>query len=327
MKNFKHAFTLAEVLITLAIIGVVAAMTLPVLIQNINEHVYAEREANIAFKINQAMESMRSHGLLSSKFTTTEAFVDELSNYLKIAKRCNSDNIASCWPTTKITDTNGEEYDVSKAKTGKDLQLKTSTTNNVGIVLADGAALILNYNPESASEIDVGDAIKASGDSKVGGKYYTTNLTAGLAYVTDVNGKSGPNSQEANKRNDIRSFNGAAFGTGCQGTKVDGKCVYQISSYTSVTDPSRSSFVRAYGFSDYWQGAIDACEAIGMKLPDKDELQDLAKNKTWEGKPTSGEFWSSSEGSDYSAWYVDILSGIQSDDSKSYDAPVLCVGK
>ena len=34
MKNNKFAFTLAEVLITLGIIGVVAAMTLPTLIQN-----------------------------------------------------------------------------------------------------------------------------------------------------------------------------------------------------------------------------------------------------------------------------------------------------
>lgn len=36
-----NAFTLAEVLITLGIIGVVAAMTLPTLIQNHQKQVYA----------------------------------------------------------------------------------------------------------------------------------------------------------------------------------------------------------------------------------------------------------------------------------------------
>lgn len=34
MSKIKPAFTLAEVLITLGVIGVVAAMTMPVLIQN-----------------------------------------------------------------------------------------------------------------------------------------------------------------------------------------------------------------------------------------------------------------------------------------------------
>ena len=36
----KHAFTLAEVLITLGIIGVVAAMTLPALVQNYNKKIF-----------------------------------------------------------------------------------------------------------------------------------------------------------------------------------------------------------------------------------------------------------------------------------------------
>ena len=36
MKKNKSAFTLAEVLITLGIIGVVAAMTIPTLVQNYN---------------------------------------------------------------------------------------------------------------------------------------------------------------------------------------------------------------------------------------------------------------------------------------------------
>ena len=52
----KTAFTLAEVLITLGIIGVVAAITMPTVIANINERVNSERQANIAQNITQAME-------------------------------------------------------------------------------------------------------------------------------------------------------------------------------------------------------------------------------------------------------------------------------
>lgn len=44
-KNLKVAFTLAEVLITLGIIGIVAAMTLPVLMGK-----YVERERITALK-------------------------------------------------------------------------------------------------------------------------------------------------------------------------------------------------------------------------------------------------------------------------------------
>ena len=51
----KAAFTLAEVLITLGIIGVVAAMTLPALIQNHANSVVATRMAKFYSSINQAI--------------------------------------------------------------------------------------------------------------------------------------------------------------------------------------------------------------------------------------------------------------------------------
>ncbi len=329
-KNF--GFTLAEVLITLSIIGVVAAVSMPILIQNVNERVNAEREANIAFKINQAMEKMRALGLLNASYGSTEAFVDELQNHLKIAKRCDYNHIAECWPTSTVIDTTGKEYDVSKAKTGKDLQLKTDT-NNVGLVLADGGAIILNYDPTKKG-FDVGDAVKASRVSLPigGGKSkefaYTTSVTDALAYVVDVNGKGGPNSQEAKKKNDIRSFNGAAFGTGCAGTKVDGTCVYQIASYSAATYPTPCS--QNYDWcvnNDYWQGAIDACDAIGMKLPTKDELLELYEKKGQDGIPSTGEFWSSSERDTDIAWYVGFDDGSSYGSYKNFQGGVLCVGK
>ncbi len=344
----KAAFTLAEVLITLGIIGVVAAVSMPILIQNINERVNSEREANIAQKITQAMEQMRAHGLLNTQYASTDAFVDELQNYLKIAKRCDSAHIAECWPTAKVIDTNGEEYDVSKAKTGKDLQIKksvnsetkTSDTSNVGLVLADGGAIILNYfNPNSTS-YDVGSRVTASKKSLTvgGGKTkefaYTTDVTSIIDYVVDVNGKSGPNSQQADKKNDIRSFNVAKFGTGCSGTKLsDGTCVKQITEYEPVTDPAKSTFVSTYcpnhswGCTDYWLGAIDACEAIGMELPDKDKLLDLYGKKGQDGIPTTSWFWSSSKYGTDGAWYVHFGDGASNFLSKDGHLGVLCVGK
>jgi len=51
----KYAFTLAEVLITLGIIGVVAAMTLPVVISNYNKKVTAVRLKKLYTTLSQAI--------------------------------------------------------------------------------------------------------------------------------------------------------------------------------------------------------------------------------------------------------------------------------
>lgn len=55
-KKSFNAFTLAEVLITLGVIGVVAAMTMPTLIQNYKKHVVETRLAKFYTTINQAIQ-------------------------------------------------------------------------------------------------------------------------------------------------------------------------------------------------------------------------------------------------------------------------------
>ena len=55
-KQWSNAFTLAEVLITLGIIGVVAAVTIPTLIQNYRKHVVETRLEKFYSMINQAIQ-------------------------------------------------------------------------------------------------------------------------------------------------------------------------------------------------------------------------------------------------------------------------------
>ena len=43
LQNIKDGFTLAEVLITLVIVGVIAAMTIPTLMNNTNKQEYVSR--------------------------------------------------------------------------------------------------------------------------------------------------------------------------------------------------------------------------------------------------------------------------------------------
>ena len=187
----RVAFTLAEVLITLGVIGVVAALTMPTLLKNIAERSNSEAQANLAQKITKSMDLMRADGGLERTYNSTDEFVDVFSKYIKISTRCDADHIADCWPTKTVTTTDGETYDVSKAKTGKNLNLKDNKSNNVGIILADGATLILTYNP-NAGIIGDGDTVTPSfADLPIGfgrtKKFaYTTSVTDPIDFVMDV---------------------------------------------------------------------------------------------------------------------------------------------
>ena len=271
----KVAFTLAEVLITLGVIGVVAAITLPTLFTNLNERINSERQANIAQKITRAMEQMRALGLLNQSYASTDAFVDELQRYLKITKRCDFSNIENCWPTTIVKTNDGTEYKVKRARTGKDINLDT-TTNNVGLVLADGASLILNYNPDTP-EIDTGDTVKSYsmtlpvGNNRSKDFAYSSNVTNSIDFIMDTNGKKGPNSEvKDTKWHDIRSFKGARFG-GCGGVKIAsiGCVVFLGSNFECISEPPFNNN------DNCWAGARVACEKIGMELPNKNIVDSL----------------------------------------------------
>ena len=86
----KKAFTLAEVLITLAIIGIVAALTIPTLIQNYQERAWGTASQVFQRKLGEALRVMNVQGTLAG-YTTTEAFVNELSKHIKITRICDND--------------------------------------------------------------------------------------------------------------------------------------------------------------------------------------------------------------------------------------------
>ena len=341
--NKKFAFTLAEVLITLGVIGVVAALTMPTLLKNIAERSNSEAQANLAQKITKSMDLMRADGGLERTYNSTDEFVDEFSKYIKISTRCDADHIADCWPTKTVTTTDGETYDVSKAKTGKNLNLKDNKSNNVGIILADGATLILTYNP-NAGIIGDGDTVTPSfADLPIGfgrtKKFaYTTSVTSSIDFVMDVNGFKGPNSEARNgKQYDIRSFKVAKFSKGCAGVEAPYVgCVYQLPSYSPIKagtedmkkyDPKYDA--AGYTSDNYWAGAKKACEDIGMSLPDESKLHSiysLARDNPRLGLPTSGAFWSSTEYTVASVWALSFSGSYSSPIGKDVDYEVLCVG-
>ena len=322
---------------------------MPTLLKNVAERSNSEAQANLAQKITKSMDLMRADGGLERTYNSTDEFVDEFSKYIKISTRCDADHIADCWPTKTVTTTDGETYDVSKAKTGKNLNLKDNKSNNVGIILADGATLILTYNP-NAGIIGDGDTVTPSfADLPIGfgrtKKFaYTTSVTDPIDFVMDVNGFKGPNSEARNgKQYDIRSFKVAKFSKGCAGNEIKGiGCVYQLPSYSPIKggseemkkwDPNWTAEKVGSSWAsrdNYWAGAKKACDDIGMSLPDKSKLESIheaGKKDSSLGLPTSGWFWSSSEdgaGLAYHVHFDDGGPGYVAKYNSSYR--VLCVG-
>lgn len=78
MSKIKPAFTLAEVLITLGVIGIVAAMTLPTLIQNYQKKLIVTRLKHFSSLLQQAA-TQRNKDIIEGDFIEMKA--DEVAAY------------------------------------------------------------------------------------------------------------------------------------------------------------------------------------------------------------------------------------------------------
>lgn len=106
----KKAFTLAEVLITLGIIGIVSAMTLPGLIQRQQEKATVSQLQKIYSTLQQAlMMAIQEHGTIdnwcrpqsSEDYTACANSIQEkLTPYLKKIKRCEIGWHRNCFALT-----------------------------------------------------------------------------------------------------------------------------------------------------------------------------------------------------------------------------------
>ena len=151
----KKAFTLAEVLVTLGIIGVVSAMTVPTLMQNHQRKTYVTQLHKVYNEISQVLLQYQSDrnavNLTEAGLTSDEAFQNAIESYMKVVSTC--DTMGSPCFSDSYKDLNGA------ATSG--IQL-----NHKSYVIANGASLRPYYQ-------------------KAADKLY--NL-----YV-DINGQQGPN--------------------------------------------------------------------------------------------------------------------------------------
>lgn len=169
----SFAFTLAEVLITLGIIGIVAAMTIPTIINNSNKMKYITALKKSYTTWNQALAKMAvDSGTpedITSLFTgTTDSIGDNIASYFNVVQNCKSVVSAGCFTNKAILSYNG---------TGASWDLDGFAYYK--FITADGAA----YMFLPISNCTTNESSNITGD--------LTKICA--TFYVDVNGKKAPN--------------------------------------------------------------------------------------------------------------------------------------
>lgn len=302
--NLKYrnlfAFTLAEVLITLAVIGIIAVIIILPLQAKVNEMSWAKAQDNFEAILTEATKQMNVAGILSG-YSTNDAFVSAFQKYIKISKRCDSNSLSSCFVPNFYT-ASGENINTTDLKTGADFGKSDNTNSLVGAQLIDGINAIIAFDPNCNPPewySSGGGAYKNNDDSS-SRNYAAGATTACLSMVYDVNGFKGPNTIGK----DILTFN--AVITNCDGKKIDGLCIGAADiSYSGI---SEEPYTQAM-FPNTWAGARKKCESLGMRLPHGSELEKMYQNRDTIGGFSGDWYWSGDEKDSYNVWVKDFDAG------------------
>ena len=264
----KKAFTLAEVLITLAVIGIVAAMTLPGLIQNHNEKAWSTAKDLWEKKLTETVRRMNTDGVMTGH-DTTEDFMDTFKQYMKVIKTCDNTDINKCYsPKVVTTGKNDDpmeiETDSLTSASSMGLSDWQTNTNTMSFVVADGTTVIMAYQ----KECPYADPIEDTGSQ-----------VSCMGYMVDVNGKKGPN----RVGKDIQLSSGVAFST-CDNPIGDMCWSTEFRANRAINTCEGSEYADleemhgSYCNTNYWAGAKLTCQEKNMSLPTRAQLAQLASN-------------------------------------------------
>ena len=267
----KFAFTLAEVLITLGIVGVVAAMTIPSLINKIKYHTYDNAKHRILNTVGEAGKILAIEGNINVSDNSEDFVKNYLSKKLSIVKMCDAQHLKDCGLSEKFYKSDGiTEINMPKKMLGETVvttlngkgsagTVKSMEKSSFGIVTANGHSLNLFYN----------NACQKSKNINVSGKYeYSQDLMCFMG-IYDMNGLRGPNI--------------VGKDIGLVGVFYPDETVRAVA--VLPADKNYPSKVR-------WSEIGKACDSFGKdyRVPDGDELSLMALNGNLIGI-TGNWFW------------------------------------
>jgi len=163
----KSGFTLSEVLITLVIIGIIAALTIPVAISNHKKQDYVSRLKKVYSTLSQATNRIiAEEGNVTNWLRNLDDLYSRYLKYLNVVKACGSGT--GCFPQQNGTGTyktlNGDNYSHNW----------DTYTDSRKFILADGVQVFIENNGFS-SLCQGGDGDRC------------------VRILVDINGVKGPN--------------------------------------------------------------------------------------------------------------------------------------
>ena len=285
----RSAFTLAEVLITLAIIGVVAAITIPSLMALIGSKSDSARKEVIEDRLLDGLNrySAMEDGL-SLHYDTTKQFLDGLSKYYKMSQICDSDEITKCVPYEKMFYETGEEGN----KTVKSTDVADLTTNSklmspsvandylppASFISAQGTPVIIALKKDCAW--DMGTAMTSIESSGCISLMYDKNgVNSPNKFGSDIVGMGlTPVFQPLATINGIKVMEMAFFPqTGLTRAECDAE-IPKASEYTALG--FQAGIKECYGYYDgidRWAAAMKYCKEKGYHLPSDNEAKALVQ--------------------------------------------------
>ena len=289
----RIAFTMAEILLSLTIIGVVAAITLPSLTGNINERTWNTQRKALYARFSQAFPLLDSINTYSSG----EAFVSgALAKVLKINNICDKDHIRDCGIVSSYTNLAGSQ---------KSFPLTLSQLNSTMVSISvfytrsDGTTFDGSFSQDDqdvvAFETQNGESIALLYSPGCRPSYNETSVYLAqekvcVNMIYDLNGHKGPNT------------------------------VGKDMGILTVYYPSDSIVVAPMPQTNNVSDSVEISDAAKLctqsdsdfRLPNKEEAFALYVNRDLIGR-TSGNYWTSSRSQTSRTrtvlWVMDMTNG------------------
>ena len=298
--GLRSAFTMAEILLSLTIIGVVAAITLPSLTGNINERTWNTQRKALYARMSQAialMPALNGYGILKEESsagasdgedTATETFITSgLAKVLKINNICDNEHLEDCGIVTSFTNMVGSKMNTPKTlyELNSDFHsieysgssYSTIDTKAAAFETQNGESILAYYNQSCRTEY-LNEESLTQYDNAFGYPHSTMCIN----FLYDLNGSRGPNTV------------GKDIGIVTVFNAVDSIVVAPMP--TTVSNDTGSYL---------WYDASKVCTKKDneSRLPNIDELSAMLINKrilNLEGR----HLWSSSVFSSTRAWVI-----------------------
>ncbi len=307
------AFTMAEILLSLTIIGVVAAITLPSLTGNINERTWNTQRKALYARFSQAialMPALNGYGTLTEDEngsitvdTAAETFVTAgLSKVLKINNICDHEHLQDCGIPSKIIALNGSTINifpksfVELNSIFNDSNYSQADTKVTAFETSNGESIVAYYNPNClVKEVNANERHYVQGD-----------ICANFIY--DLNGSKGPNTM--------------------------GKDIGFITALYSTDTIVVAPIPISNTVGDYTAVAQDNAAEICLKFDSQSRLPNMAEaiaiivnNKLLNLRPTS--YWTSTVEYRASlgvrAWDYNSATGVLNFSLRTWEKPVRCI--